>query len=151
MIDNMAFNNKGYSLVIVIFVSTIILLIGMAVLNMSTNEFLIGCYTRDHTLAYYLAEGGLQKALSILKQNPYYEGDTVWRDLGEGQYQVKIEEKVSDIDVVIITSKGKVNKSEVSIEATVNVQIEIDEEIYPDPPHRNVEIQVLSWKYKGPI
>ncbi len=141
---------KGYSLVIVLFVSTIILLLGTAILNMSTSEYLMGCYMRDYTMAYYLAEAGVQKTLSVLKENPDYRPSINWQALGEGHYKIKITPK-QGTDSMIINSSGKVNKAEVSIIVTAVVYIEIDEEMYPEPPHRNVEVQVLSWYHEGPI
>ena len=62
--------SRGVTLVVVIFVTTIVLLLGTALINMSTNEYLMGSYARDYTAAYYLAESGIQKALAILKDNP---------------------------------------------------------------------------------
>lgn len=143
-------DNRGYALVVVLFVSAIIFILGVASLNMSTNEYLMGCYARDYTMAYYLAEGGVQEALSILKENPAYMPGTNWNTMGEGQYKVKISSKQGD-DSVLITSTGKVRKAEVTLNVNANLYIEIDEEVYPDPPHRNVEIQILSWYHEGPI
>lgn len=143
-------DNKGYALVVVLFVSAIILALGAAVLNMSTNEYLMSCYARDYTMAYYLAEGGVQEALSILKDNPAYTPGTNWNTMGEGQYKVKISSKQGG-DSILITSTGKVRKAEVVLNVNAKLYIEIDEEVYPDPPHRNVEIQILSWHCEGPI
>lgn len=149
-------DKKGYSLVIVLFVAAIILLLGSGVLNISTGEFLIGNYVKDYTTAYYLAESGLQKALSLLKQNPYYEESATWlmflgnrHSLGEGYYRVNM--KRVGVDLIEINSSGKVNKAETSLKARVYLNIEIDEEIYPEPPHRNVHIKVISWEFLGPI
>jgi Tfp pilus assembly protein PilX len=141
---------KGYSLVIVLFVSTIILMLGTAIVNMSTSEYMMGSYVRDYTMAYYLAEGGVQKALLLLKENPEYRANTNWQGLGEGHYKIIISSK-QGTDSIVINSSGRVNKAEVSISVTADLHIEIDEEEYPDPPHLNVEIQILSWDYKGPI
>lgn len=143
-------SNKGISLVIVLFVTTIVLLLGTAILNMSTSEYLMGSYARDYTTAYYLAEGGIQKALSILKENPDYRRETGWQALGEGQYKIKVSQK-SGTDSVIISSTGKVNKAEVLINVTADVYVEIDEEANSDLSQINVQIQVLSWDYEGPI
>lgn len=143
-------DNRGYALIVVLFVSTIIFILGVASLNMSTSEYLMGCYTRDYTMAYYLAEGGVQEALSILKENPAYKPGTNWNTMGEGQYKVKISSKQGD-DSILITSTGKVRKAEVVLNVNAKLYIEIDEEVYPDPPHRNVEIQILSWCHEGPI
>ena len=131
---------RGFSLVIVLFVSTIILLLGTAILNMSTSEFLMGRYFRDHTTAYYLAEGGLQKALAILKQNPNYKGNSTFHPLGEGYYKINISPYGDGI--VEITSTGKVNKAEVSILAEVSLTTEIEGE---------VQLDILNWEYEGPI
>jgi len=140
--------NKGISLVIVLFVTTIILLLGTAILNMSTSEYLMGCYARDYTAAYYLAEGGIQKALSILKENPDYRGETGWQTLGEGYYKSKVSQE-SGNDFIIVASTGKVNKAEVLINVRADVHVEIDEEEDSNPPQVNVQIHVLSWDCKG--
>ncbi|NLZ53758.1 MAG: hypothetical protein GX892_11565, partial [Thermoanaerobacteraceae bacterium] len=106
--------NKGFSLVIVLFVTTIILILGTALLNMSTSEYLMGCYARDYTAAYYLAEGGIQEALSILKENPDYRCKTGWQALGEGRYKIHVLQEPGS-NAVIVASTGKVNKAEVLI------------------------------------
>ena len=101
---------------------------------------LMGRYFRDHTTAYYLAEGGLQKALAILKQNPNYKGNSTFHPLGEGYYKINISPYGDGI--VEITSTGKVNKAEVSIIAEVSLTTEIEGE---------VQLDILNWEYEGPI
>ncbi len=143
-------NKKGYALVTVLFVSTIILMLGMAIANMSTSEYIMGYHVRDYTQAYYLAEAGIQEMLSILKENPEYRPGTNWRKLGKGDYKITFSAKEGNGSIVI-TSLGRVNKAEVSMSVTANLFIEIDEEKYPEPPHENIEIYVSSWECKGPI
>ncbi|MFY9313251.1 MAG: pilus assembly PilX N-terminal domain-containing protein [Tepidanaerobacteraceae bacterium] len=143
------FGNRGVSLVIVMFVSTIVMLLGTALLNMSTSEYLMGSYGRDYTAAYYLAEGGIQKALALLKENPDYRGDSGWQSMGAGQYRIKISREYSN-NLVRIESTGKVNKAEVLINLRADVQVEIDEEAEYDPPLVNIHIWVENWEYRGP-
>ena len=140
--------SRGVTLVVVIFVTTIVLLLGTALINMSTNEYLMGSYARDYTAAYYLAEGGIQKALAILKDNPYYRGEMSWQTLGAGQYKIKVAPEYGNYTVKI-ESTGKVNKAEVLLTATAEVNVEIDE-TDPQNPQVNIEIRVVNWDYKGP-
>ena len=141
--------NKGVSLVVVLFVTTIVMLLGTALLNMSANEYLMGSYARDYTAAYYLAEAGIQWAIANLKENPDYRGDSAWKNMGEGQYRTKVTREYGS-DFVNIESSGKVNKAEVSINLRAEVYVEIDEEAESDPPQVHTHIQVLNWEYRGP-
>jgi len=141
-------SNKGISLVIVLFVTTIVMLLGTVLLNMSTSEYLMGSYARDYTAAYYLAEGGIQKALVILKENPDYRGESGWQNLDTGQFKFKVS--TENGEMVKIASTGKANKAEVLINVTAQVNVEIDEEADVDPPPVNVKIQVVNWDYAGP-
>jgi len=143
-------DNRGISLVIVIFVTTIALLLGTAILNMSTSEYLMVSYARDYTAACYLAEGGIQKGLSILKENPDYRGETGWQRLGEGQYKIKVSQEPGT-NMVTVESTGKINEAEVLISVKAEVHVEVDEESNFDPPQAIVQIHVLSWDYEGPI
>lgn len=142
-------NNKGYALVVVLFVCAIITTLGASLLNVASSEYIMGCYARDYTLAYYLAEGGVQEVLSILKNDPYYRGGESWKNLGEGRYKTKIASKGSES--LTITSTGKVRKAEAVLTVYVDLYIETDPEIYPDPPYMNTEIKVTSWDFYGPI
>ncbi len=143
-------DNKGISLVIVLFISSIILLVGTSMLNIFTNEYIMVYNARDYTAAYYLAEGGVQKGLSILKEQPGFRGETPWQSMGEGQYKIRVSQD-GPTDNVIITSTGRVKEAEVLLRVRAHVHVETNEESEPDVPETSVQIQVLSWEYEGPI
>ena len=142
-------NNSGYALVIVLFVCAITTTLAISLLNVASSEYMMGCYARDYTMAYYLAEAGVQEALSALKNDPYYRGANNWKALGEGRYKTKIASKGTDS--LTVTSTGKVRKAEAALTVYVDLYIETDPEIYPDPPYMNTEIRVTSWDFYGPI
>ena len=140
---------RGNSLVIVLFVTTMAMLLGCALLNMSTGEYLMGVYSGDYTAAIYLAEGGIQWALALLKENPGYRGESTWQELGEGQFRIKVLQEYGN-DLIKIESTGRVTKAEVLVNATVEVRIEFDEEAGPGQASDDL-IKVISWNFRGPI
>ena len=60
-------NNKGYTLLFAVLVSTIVLSIGISILTISKKEFLLSASARDSTSAFYAADSGLECAA-------YYDG-----------------------------------------------------------------------------
>jgi len=102
----------------------ILMFIGVYLLNFSTTELMIGDYYRDATEAYYLAEAGLQKALSLLKEDLNYRLGSKWyqflsrsHPLGQGTYKVSLQDQGSN--KVMITSTGYVDKANQQITALV--------------------------------
>ncbi len=55
-------NNKGYTLLFAVLVSSIVLSIGISILTISKKEFLLSASARDSTSAFYAADSGLECA-----------------------------------------------------------------------------------------
>jgi len=115
---------RGSVLLTVIFVMTILMLVGGYLLNFSSTELMIGDYYRDATEAYYLAEAGLQKALSLLKEDLNYKWGSRWlqflsrsHPLGNGTFRVSLQDLGSNR--VMITSTGYVGNVNQQITAEV--------------------------------
>lgn len=114
----------GAILVIVLFVISIVMLVCIAFLDMSTSEVLMGDYFKDSVQAFYIADGGLQKTLSMLKTDPNFSKGDQWarflntsHELGAGSYTISIDE-IGNGKIKIL-SVGTVHKSVVHIEAEV--------------------------------
>lgn len=56
-------NQKGYTLLFAVIVSTLTLAVAISILNLAKKEFLIATSTRDSAAALYAADGGLECAL----------------------------------------------------------------------------------------
>ncbi len=118
------FKEKGSALLVVIFTMSILLIIGLAILEMITNETLMASYLADQTKACYLAEAGIQETLAMLKQNPNYKNSSIWFDflskshtLGDGFYKISIEDLGKGC--VKISSLANVRKAKAEIQAEV--------------------------------
>ncbi len=119
---------NGAVLVVVLFVMVIVMLLGVAFLDMSTSEALMGDYFKDSVQAFYIAEGGLQKSLSMLKTDPEYKRGESWADflsgrheLGDGSYRISIDE--IGTGKIRLVSTGRVHKSVVHIETEVLIAV----------------------------
>ncbi len=55
--------NKGYTLLFAVVVSTLVLSIGISILNIAKKEFLLATSARDSAAALYAADGGLECAI----------------------------------------------------------------------------------------
>jgi len=62
MIKTIKKNNKGYTLLFAVIVSSIVLSIGISVLTISKKEFLLSSAARDSSLAFYAADSGIECA-----------------------------------------------------------------------------------------
>ncbi len=56
-------NNRGYTLLFSVLVSSLVLAIGISILNISKKEFLLATSARDSAAAFYAADGGLEYML----------------------------------------------------------------------------------------
>ncbi|MES3030883.1 MAG: pilus assembly PilX N-terminal domain-containing protein [Patescibacteria group bacterium] len=54
---------KGYTLLFAVLVSSIVLAIGISILNVSKKEFLLASSARESTSAFYAADSGLECAM----------------------------------------------------------------------------------------
>lgn len=55
-------NNKGYTLLFAVLVSSIVLSIGISILTISKKEYLLASSARESTSAFYAADSGLECA-----------------------------------------------------------------------------------------
>lgn len=62
MMQKILKNNKGYTLLFAVLVSSIVLSIGISILTISKKEFLLSASARDSTMAFYAADTGLECA-----------------------------------------------------------------------------------------
>jgi hypothetical protein len=62
-------NNKGYTLLFAVLVSSIVLAVGISILTISKKEFLLSSSARESITAFYAADSGLECAL-------YYNDNT---------------------------------------------------------------------------
>lgn len=56
-------NERGYTLLIAILVSGVVLSIGLAILNITLKEFQLSSFTRESEVAFYAADAGIECAL----------------------------------------------------------------------------------------
>ncbi len=54
--------NKGYTLLFAVLVSSLVLSVGISILNISKKEFLLSSSARESTIAFYAADSGLECA-----------------------------------------------------------------------------------------
>ncbi|MFH1502648.1 MAG: DUF4900 domain-containing protein [Candidatus Eisenbacteria bacterium] len=90
-------DERGASLVAVLAIVTAVLLIGAALFVLGTGESDVVEYGVDNARAFYLAEGGVERARTWLEDQaqqipPYYPANGEFADqaLGGGQYDVQI-------------------------------------------------------------
>lgn len=62
-LQNNIHTNKGYTLLFAILVSSLVLAIGISILNINKKELLLTAGARDSSAAFYAADGGLECAL----------------------------------------------------------------------------------------
>jgi hypothetical protein len=55
--------NKGYTLLFAVIVSSLVLSVGISILNISKKEFLLSSSARESTIAFYAADSGLECAI----------------------------------------------------------------------------------------
>ncbi len=56
-------NNKGYTLLFAVLVSSIVLAVGISILSIGKKEFLLATASRESVLAFYAADTGFECAL----------------------------------------------------------------------------------------
>jgi Tfp pilus assembly protein PilX len=57
-------NNKGYTLLFAVIVSSIVLSVGISILSISKKEFLLASASRESVSAFYAADAGLECTLN---------------------------------------------------------------------------------------
>ena len=148
---------RGFSVVAVLLVSSILFFLGAGALRMIHRETLMVGNIRDSVTAYYLAEGAVQRTLSMLKEDPDYEAPGEWETflskthrLGEGTYRVKI--MAGSDDAIKITANAAVRKAKVELQARAKAFVENQEPEDPmeGEPWEEVRIQLVDWKDSSP-
>jgi len=119
-------NNDGAILIVMLFTAAIISMIGFAFISTSFQEYKISHYEEKSLSAYYMAEGGLQKTLVSLKENPNWKSSNYWNTildkdipLGNGTYNITFKDKGDNIIEVI--SKGEVDTAVTILRADVKI------------------------------
>lgn len=59
-------NNKGSSLIVVLLVTAVITILGVSIINLSFNEALMSKSFNNSESAYYIAEAGVERVISII-------------------------------------------------------------------------------------
>jgi hypothetical protein len=67
---NILKNNKGYTLLFAVLVSSIVLAVGISILTISKKEFLLSSSARDSIVAFYAADSGLSCAIFNIERDP---------------------------------------------------------------------------------
>ncbi len=63
MLKTILKNNKGYTLLFAVLVSSVVLSIGISILSISKKEFLLASSARESTTAFYAADSGIECAI----------------------------------------------------------------------------------------
>ncbi|MDW7728830.1 MAG: hypothetical protein SCJ94_02315 [Bacillota bacterium] len=106
------------ALVLVLVFTGLLLIVGSAVLSFTLNEKQISVYQSEDIRQYYLAEAGIEAALTLLNQNSLHR-DQLERTLGDGSFSVTFEE-LSENSLCLI-STGKLENSSITIEVIVEI------------------------------
>lgn len=67
--------NKGYTLLFAVLVASVVLSIGISILNISKKEFLIATSARDSSMAFYAADSGVECAIHADDNGVFDYGD----------------------------------------------------------------------------
>lgn len=141
---------RGYALVAVLLVTSILFFIGAGAFRMIQSETLMTDSYSDSVAAYYLAEGGVQRTLWMLRRDPSFGSDKKWRTfpLGEGTYMVQIVP--GEDDIINITVQGSFRKTKVQLAARAKVFVEILEPEEPEygEPRECVQVQLVWFEDK---
>lgn len=143
-------SQQGYVLVVTLFIAMVLFLLGTVLLTLANGELKLTSYFRDTTNAYYIAEGGLQKALSMLYENPNYNswGSFLnkYHKLGSGKYKVTIQQLDSDtLKIICIGKSGKSQKELFTNAKIIYLNDDSQDEDSPKEDTAQFKIEVISW------
>jgi hypothetical protein len=116
---------RGMALVLVLVFTGLFLTIGAALLSFAFNERQIACYQTQDIRQFYLAEAGIEVALTVLNEN-FYDRHPITGELGGGVFKVAFEEAASNS--LIINSTGSVEGGKTTL--TVAVEHSDDRGVY---------------------
>lgn len=129
-------SEKAFALINVIFAASLLLLIGVMVIDIMSSEFKKASYLKNESIAYYMAEAGAQKALALLKKDPSCQAGGS-ESLGDGHFEVSIE-KISPGRLKVV-SRGYARRAKEALSVVVEVA----------ETERGVELNVISWGREG--
>jgi hypothetical protein len=148
-------NRQGTSLVVVIFVLLILSLLGLNLISLANNELKISDRYGEDVKAFYIAEGGLERAFHEIKLNQDFNS-AYWLDilksdhtLGDGKYKLAIAE-VED-GIIKITSTGKAGLAHHQLIATVQFTDTNQNTESGEPDDGIRTFKVIFWEDKGAL
>jgi len=112
-------SQSGMVLIIVLILMLMLSLIGIASIMTSNTEIDIAGNLSHQTSAFYLADAGAERALSILKDSVDWRTGFPNQALGGGSYNVTLADSTTDLsleDRIVLTSYGKSGESRSAIE-----------------------------------
>ena len=123
-------NKNGLVLILVLAIILILVTISAVFINVTVREVNMVRQGNDSTRAFYLAEAGIERALTELSQNQAYTGETNV-SLGEGVYDVSVSPGTAPDTYDIIATgyvpdKTSTGRAERSVSATVAASASID-------------------------
>lgn len=71
MIEKNIKNNKGYTLLFAVLVSSVVLSVGISILTISKKEFLLSSGARESISAFYAADSGLECAIMADRESGF--------------------------------------------------------------------------------
>lgn len=111
-----AAGERGVALILVICTVGILLLLGLSLLIVISADMRGAVRERDRLRAFYIAEGGLERAMFVLTGDPAWRaGETA--PLGAGQFIVTLSDEPPDL--VRITSRGEAGSQARTLTALV--------------------------------
>ena len=120
LFKNSLLHEQGMALVLVLVLTGLILLAGSALLTYAFTENLIARYQADDIKQYYLAEAGLERALTLLARESSYRTNFTGT-MDEGTFTVSFEELPAGR--LAIYSTGQLEESNL----TLTVLIDFDD------------------------
>ena len=117
VINTLMYREAGMALVLVLVFTTLLLVVGSAMLTFALTENEISSYHADDLKQHYLAEAGLEAALTMLSVNPF-ERESICVNLGDGHFRVHFEEPAAG--VLIISSTGYLEDSSLTLKIKLN-------------------------------
>ncbi|MCL6450765.1 MAG: pilus assembly PilX N-terminal domain-containing protein [Acetobacteraceae bacterium] len=109
---------RGAAFLLVFFTMALISLLGIALLTLATSELRGAQFRKQHAQAFNVAEGGLDKACTILADDPGWR-EGLDEPLGAGRYEVSVESLGGG--VVLVTSVGRWGSAVETVQARVKV------------------------------
>lgn len=115
-------NKRGFALLFVLNVVSILLLISISYITVTSNELRMAVRTHDSMQAYYLAEAGIAKTIYMFKSNNTVRSvnDASFVGVPGGSYKASVE-RVGNTRpyTYMIKSKGRYHNIEKEIDLTI--------------------------------